>query len=109
MDDADGDADAVQAAGGDHEAHAVEEHALSAWQLGAVGVAVEDREEADEATATASGGRSANITTRPRTTAEAAMPTSRPGSGTPSSPTRPPSAIIMGKVTGKSHSAGAPS
>ncbi len=57
----------------------------------------------------ASGGRSSDITARPSRIADTAMPTSTPGSGTPSRPTMPPSAITIGKVTGKSHSAGAPS
>ena len=35
----------LQGAGGDHEAQAVEQAAVSGWQLGAVRVAVEDREE----------------------------------------------------------------
>ena len=37
------------------------------------------------------------------------MPTSTPGSGTPTKPRKPPSAITIGKVTGKSQIAGAPS
>jgi hypothetical protein len=45
---ADGDADAVEAAGRGDEADAVGEPALTGRQLGAVRVAVEDREEADQ-------------------------------------------------------------
>ena len=37
------------------------------------------------------------------------MPTSTPGSGTPMRPRKPPSAITMGNVTGRSQIAGAPS
>ena len=40
---------------------------------------------------------------------ESAMPTSTPGSGTPTSPSIPPNAITIGNVTGSSHTAGAPS
>ena len=48
VDHADGDADAVQRARRHHEPDAVEEAARARRQLGAVGVAVEDREEADD-------------------------------------------------------------
>ena len=93
--------------GGDDEAHAVEERTLSGRQLGAVGVAVEDARRAPtRMAATASGGRNSDITASPRRIAEAAIPTSTPGSGTPRSPSIPPSAITIGKATGRSQSAG---
>ncbi len=40
---------------------------------------------------------------------ESAIPISTPGSGTPRSPSMPPSAITIGKVTGSIQTAGAPS
>ncbi len=41
--------------------------------------------------------------------AEAAIPYSMPGNGTPKSPSIPPVAMIIGNTTGKSQIAGAPS
>ena len=49
------------------------------------------------------------VTARPRAIAEIAIPTSTPGSGTPTSPRKPPKAIIIGNVTGSIQIAGAPS
>ena len=60
------------------------------------------------AKATASGGRCANSTTTPSTIPHSAMPISPPGSGTCTIPITPDSAIITGKATGSSHSAGLP-
>ena len=40
---------------------------------------------------------------------ESATPASIPGSGTPISPSMPPNAMTIGNVTGRSHTAGAPS
>ena len=59
--------------------------------------------------ATHRGGRFSASTIAPSTSAENAMPISTPGSGMPSKPIIPPSAMTIGKVTGKSQIAGAPS
>ncbi len=55
-----------------------------------------------------SGGRSASMTAMPIISAEAAMPYSMPGIGTPATPSAPPSAMTSGKVTGRSQIAGGP-
>ena len=54
-------------------------------------------------------GRASNRTAAPRPIAESAMPTSMPGSFTPSRPSVPPKAMTIGKVTGSSQTAGGPS
>jgi hypothetical protein len=41
--------------------------------------------------------------------ADAAIPYSMPGNGTPMSPSIPPTAITMGNATGSTQTAGAPS
>src|SRR5208283_2294427 len=46
------------------------------------------------------GGRSSIITAAPRSIAEAAIPSSTPGRGTPSNPNMPPHAITIGNATG---------
>ena len=56
--------------------------------------------------ATHSGGRAANATMAPSTTAETAIPISMPGIGTPMTPSTPPKAITTGKVTGSTQIAG---
>ena len=58
--------------------------------------------------ASQSGGRAGNATSRPSTTAEAAMPVSTAGTGTPRMPSAPPPAITSGNTTGSSQIAGAP-
>ena len=77
VDRADADPERVQAAGRHHEAHAVEQRALPRGQLGAVRVAVEDREDSDERAP-------------PRRAADAARtsPPRRAGPRTPRSRTR---------------------
>ena len=55
-----------------------------------------------------SGGRTSASTIAPSTIAEIAMPTSTPGSGTPSRPISPPNAITSGNATGSTQIAGAP-
>ena len=92
------------------EADAVEKPALTRREFSAVRVAMEDREKAnDSAAATYSGGLRSIITATPSMMADAAMPISTPGSGTPTSPSKPPKAMTSGNVTGSSQIAGAPS
>ena len=56
-----------------------------------------------------SGGRNSNITAAPeQEPADAAIPYSTPGIGTPKSPSIPPNAITIGNATGRSQIAGAP-
>ena len=59
--------------------------------------------------ATASGGFASDATISPSSTADSATPISTPGSGMPTRPRNPPTAITIGNVTGSSHTAGAPS
>jgi hypothetical protein len=94
----------MQKPGGDDEAEAVGQRRGEFRQLGAVGVAVENGEGADQN----SGGRRASATMSPNTTAETAMPVSTTGIGTARTPSAPPKAMTSGKTTGSSHSAGAP-
>ena len=57
-----------------------------------------------------SGGRTLEgITAAPSRIADAAMPNSTPGSGTPSKPSMPPIAMTIGNATGSTQIAGAPS
>ena len=107
MNRADADPQCVQASGGDHEAHAIQQRALTGRQFGSVRVAVKDGEEADQRSRNPSGGRISNRTAAPSRIAESAIPYSVPGSGTPISPSIPPNAITMGNATGKSQIAGA--
>ena len=58
--------------------------------------------------AIASGGRTSNITTAPSRMADAAIPYSIPGRGTPMNPSIPPIAITRGNATGNSQIAGGP-
>ena len=98
----------MQQAGRDHEADAVGQRVRRLGQLRAMGVTVEDRDAPTSTAATHKGGRSASATTAPSATADAAMPISTPGSGTPLMPSRPPNAITTGNTTGSSHIAGCP-
>ena len=106
---ADADADQVQEAGRNDKADAVEQSAFAGRQLGAVGgVAVEQREHADKRRR----GKERRTpmdskTAAPSRRADMAMPTSTPGNGTPISPRKPPNAITIGNVTGRSQMAGA--
>ena len=72
-------------------------------------MSMEDREEADQCGGGIEGKRRSVITAVPSKIAEAAMPASTPGSGIPSKPRKPPSAMTIGNVTGSSQIAGAPS
>src|SRR5262249_39682398 len=118
MEDADGDAGSVQAASRNHEAQAVQQRVLTRRQFGAVGVAVEDGEEAHQCGGDAErrpcperhrDGRTSNVSAAPSRIADVAMPYSMPGNGTPISPSMPPTAITIGKATGSSQIAGLPS
>ena len=59
--------------------------------------------------ATHRGGRALAATTAPSPIADSAMAPSVYGSGTPMSPSIPPNAITIGKVTGRAQIAGVPS
>ena len=70
-------------------------------------VAVQEAECGDDEHRHPRGGRSASATQMPSATPESATPASTAGSGMPSRPRNAPSAMIIGKVTGRSHIAGA--
>ena len=92
----------MQTAGGDDEACRIGQRIGAGRKLGAMRMAVEDRERADdERRRPTSGGRAASATTMPSTAAETAMPISTPGSGTPRMPSTPPNAITSGNTTGR--------
>ena len=103
-----GDAGEVEQPGRDHEADAVGERVRRLGQLGAVGMAVKDREGADqyrsdpERRAQRERHHGAERHRRER---DARLD---PGSGTPSTPARPPNAITTGNTTGRSQIAGCP-
>ena len=56
-----------------------------------------------------SEARTSNITAAPRRMADAAIPYSMPGTGTPMSPSIPPNAMTSGNATGSTQMAGTPS
>ena len=110
MDQADGDAGGVQQAGRDHEAQAVEQGVLARRQLGAVGVAVEQAEQADQdrgRPARAAATRTAPP--RPGRRPKARWRSRCPAACTPIRPRKPPTAMTSGKVTGRAQIAGRPS
>ena len=100
---------AMQATRRDYESKAVEQPALAGRQFSAVRMPVKDREESDEhdrgpeRRAPFERHRKTQQQCRQR---DALLHT---GSGTPTSPRKPPIAITSGKVTGSNHIAGAPS
>jgi hypothetical protein len=103
------DADGVKAPRRHHEADAVKKSALPLGKLGPVRVAVEDGDKTDDESGHREGRPGLGGTRVPRTRAEMAIPTSTPGRATPMSPSVPPKAITMGKVTGRIQTGGGPS
>ena len=89
---------------------AVEEPALARGQLGAMRVAVEDGEEADEDRRDGPGSAALSVaTTAPSRIAESAMPISTPGSGRPDQAHEAAERHHHRERTGNSQIAGAPS
>src|SRR5262249_44587243 len=111
MEDADGDAGGVQAAGRDHETHAVQQRVRPRRQFGAVGVAMEDGEEADERGGNAGRRARPEIAPRAETESRGAGSGVRPwrrAGGAPTSLSRRPPAIPIGRAPGRSQIAGLP-
>jgi hypothetical protein len=84
------DAHEVQQARADDEAHGIAVGAERLGQFGAMGMAVEDREEPTITAATQIGALTAKAIRRPRTTPDSAIPVSIAGSARPQRPARRP-------------------
>jgi len=109
MHEPDRNSDGVQAASGHDEADAVQQAPFTGGQFVPCAYPWKMAKNPTTTAAKASGGRSSIITAAPRSIAEAAIPISMPGKGTPSKPSIPPMAITMGNATGSTQMAGAPS
>ena len=104
-----GDAGQMEQPGRDHEAEAIGERIGRLGQLGAVGVAVKDRERADQHRRDPERRARRERDHRAERDARTARCRSRlPASGTPRTPSTPPNAITSGNTTGSTQIAGMP-